>query len=109
MPALPVDSIPFPGSFRIRVALDRLHDPILANVTDRDAYVGKREDHDVTAPDVVLVWLVQLHRVVYAPTPVLEIPSTGSLWPWEGILLGTHCLADAPADECGAPRPRSDW
>lgn len=108
MPALPVDAIPFPGSFRIRVALDRLHDSILANVTDRDANVGEREYHDVTAPDVVLVWLVQHRGIINAPTPVLEIPSTRGLWPWEGVLLGTHCLTDAPADKCCAPWPRPD-
>ena len=108
MPALPVDPIPFPGSVRIRVALDRLHDPILANVTDRDADVGEREDHNVAAPDVVLVWLVELDRVVHAPAPVLKIPCAGSLWPWECVLLATHRLTDAPADECRAPRPRPD-
>jgi len=109
MSALPVDAITFPGSVRIRVPLDRLHDPILANVTDRDANVGEREDHDVAAPDVVLVWLVEFGRVVHAPTPVLEIPCASSLWPWERILLATHRLADAPANECSAPSPRPDW
>jgi len=109
MPALSIDAIALPRSFCIRVPLHRLHDPILADIADRDADVGEREDHDVSAPDVILVWLLELHRVINAPAPVLEIPCAGSLWSWEGVLLATHRFADAPADERRAPRPWTDW
>jgi len=109
MSALSVDPIPFPGSFRIRIALDRLNDPILANIANRNADVREREDHNVATPDIVLVWLAQRHRIVDASAPVLEIPCAGSLWPWEGVFIATHRLTDAPAHKCSAPWPRSNW